>query len=191
MHSVFFFKECPASTTSPDVLNAWKTPTVASLEARLIFQDVNGRWFFGTLDGYNLCTDLGIFGDMYHCVPSQLVVRAGYSWDEVDTCLASRILSPQAKNLTLGMQLESNHLQGGTLQEGDGEKYRKWWLTSGSWVTLFSDKHILPWLSEIIQAYRGYSLVGIAIMISYTMLYQLKTSLTQLKLKNPWYFDPG
>lgn len=29
-----FFKECPASTTSPDVLNAWKTPTVASLEAR-------------------------------------------------------------------------------------------------------------------------------------------------------------
>ena len=62
---------------------------------------------------------------MYHCVPSQLVVRAGYSWDEVDTCLPSRTLSPQAKNLTLGIQLESNHLQGGTLQEGDGEKYRK------------------------------------------------------------------
>eukprot|EP00435_Cladocopium_sp_Y103_P007839 s5641_g2.t1 len=27
-------EECPASTSSPDVLNAWKTPTVASLEAR-------------------------------------------------------------------------------------------------------------------------------------------------------------
>lgn len=191
MHPVFFSRSAQPRLRHPTCWMLGRHPRWRPWRLDEFSRMKNGRWFFGALDGYSLCTDLGIFGDMYHCVPSQLVVRAGYSWDEVDTCLASRTLSPQAKNLTLGIQLESNHLQGGTLQEGDGEKYGKWWLTSGSWVTLFSDKHILPWLSEIIQAYRGYSLVGITIMISYTMLYQLETSLTQLKLENPWYFDPG
>ncbi|CAL1130510.1 unnamed protein product [Cladocopium goreaui] len=56
-------EECPASTTSPNVLNAWKTPTVASLEARSHLAGNFGRQHRAAALAYWLQALLRLFED--------------------------------------------------------------------------------------------------------------------------------